>query len=118
MFQCTATGIPAPEISWYRNSNSSQIFNEEADLRVSLSDAVMTVLSNGMIQVSRNLTLSDTVDDSGNYSCQANNTNNSLDIRPFELFVRGELICATNLMSIVFSDMLFFYELHSCSQHH
>ena len=83
-------------------------------MRVSLSDAVTTVLSNGMIQVSRNLTLLDTVDgDSGNYSCQTNNTNNSLDIRPFELFVRGEL----NYVLQVSNFILFFYELHSCSQH-
>ena len=91
-FECTATGIPGPDITWRRDSDS----NSTLDLRVTLgmhttpvpvSTSVGTIFS-----VSRQLTLSNTEDsDSGLYFCQASNgeaDNLNVDV-PFVLFVRG-----------------------------
>ena len=94
-FECTATGIPGPDITWRRDSDSSE-FNSTLDSRVTLgmqttpvpvSTSVGTIFS-----VSRQLTLSNTEDsDSGLYFCQASNgeaDNLNVDV-PFVLFVRG-----------------------------
>ena len=92
VFQCTATGIPAPEISWYRNGT---VLNSSTDARVTLSEeSVSMVATDGgnVYQVNRTLTLDNATDsDSGDYMCQADNY---ISVHVFvsqRLFVRGEL---------------------------
>ena len=92
VFQCTATGIPAPEISWYRNGT---VLNSSTDARVTLSEeSVSMVATDGgnVYQVNRTLTLDNATDsDSGDYMCQADN---DISVHVFvsqQLFVRGEL---------------------------
>ena len=94
-FECTATGIPRPNITWRRENDSSK-FNDVQDSRITLgiqttpmpiSTTIGTIFS-----VSRQLTLSNTTDsDSGIYFCQASNGEEDIlntEI-PFELFVTG-----------------------------
>ena len=96
LFQCNATGIPAPNITWRRPNDSSE-FNELQDPRVSLEMPTApepVLIPNGTIYfVSRQLTLSNTTDsDSGFYFCQASggegdNLNTEI---PFELYIRSK----------------------------
>ena len=90
MFQCTATGIPAPEISWYRNGT---VF---IDARVTLSEASVSMFATDggdVYQVNRTLTLDSAMDsDSGQYTCVADNGN---AVQPsvsqeFEVFVKSK----------------------------
>ena len=81
-FTCTAAGIPAPTISFYRGATLLDGAGpEEPNPRVTLEDPTgfMTYMipENGeeVLQVSRTLTISNTMDgDSGNYSCRAGST--------------------------------------------
>ena len=94
-FECTATGIPGPNITWRRDNDSSE-FNNTLEPRVTLGmqtipEPVSTSIGT-IFTVSRQLNLSNTVDsDSGVYFCQA--SNGKADIlnveTPFELFVAG-----------------------------
>ena len=89
-FNCDATGIPVPDISWLDN-NFVLLTGSRVTLSEPSSESVNT--SNGVIySVSRQLTLSNASDfDSGLYYCQASNgngTNFTVNVN-FELFVRG-----------------------------
>ena len=91
VFECNATGIPAPYINWYRNGIR---LNAASDPRISLSDPVMTppATSNDVYEVSRTLTFNYTRDDdTGTYLCVAGNENARMPnvTQDFELFVRG-----------------------------
>ena len=118
VFECTATGIPGPNITWYNGSMSPE-FNEELDSRVSLG--VQTTpqpvsTPNGTIfSVTRELTLSDTRDsDSGTYFCQASNgEEETLTVRmSFVLFIGGMFLLPT----IEVTCYLFpIYIMHSCT---
>ena len=99
-FECNATGIPGPDITWRREADSTE-FNSTTNPRVALGqpsapkpvniDAFGVVFS-----VSRQLTLSDTMDsDSGFYYCVASNGEGetlTVEVR-FELFIRGITNC-------------------------
>ena len=106
-FDCTATGIPPPEISWWRGNDT---LDGTTNSRVSLSDPRTEEIStpNGTIySVSRQLNLSNTMDsDSGDdYFCQASNgdgENFNVDVR-FQLFVIGK--CMRVLLCIPDSCM-------------
>ena len=100
-FECTATGIPGPTITWRRENDFSE-FNDALNSRITLgiqttpvpiSTAIGTIFS-----VSRQLTLSNTTDsDSGIYFCQASNGEEDVlntEI-PFELFVAGACYTTT-----------------------
>ena len=95
-FECSATGIPAPYITWLRNGMT---VDETSDPRVTLSnrtDPVRTPGIGGYIySVSRTLTLDNTVDaDSGTYTCVADNGNMRMPnvTQDFELFVNGKFL--------------------------
>ena len=71
-FQCVATGIPAPSITWFRNGT------ELSNSRVTLSDPSESTTTDGdgemMLQTTRTLNFSMTEDgDSGSYECRASN---------------------------------------------
>ena len=93
-FICSASGIPAPEISWLRGGLPFDQ-NTEPD-RIVLHDPhiIEPSTAGDVYHVVRTLTIDDTRDsDSGNYSCVAANDNL---VQPnttftFELFVRGML---------------------------
>ena len=85
VFQCTATGIPAPEISWYRNET-----NNTFDDRVNLSTTIVSKLDCNLIEVTRMLTLHNAMDsDSMEYICSAVNGVGNHMTQEFLLFVKG-----------------------------
>ena len=93
-FQCVATGIPAPSITWFRNGTE---LNSTTDPRVTLnnpSDAVTVADGAGenILQVTRTLSLSMSVDeDSGSYECRASNdATPGEDRESFELVVQSK----------------------------
>ena len=85
-FECSATGIPAPEIQWYRDNelltgvdpDTSSTFDPDINMRVVVNDPQvdMTMSNRGLVFLTqRTLTLnnamgSDTGDD---YRCEASN---------------------------------------------
>ena len=89
-FECTATGIPAPNITWNRNGV------ELSGDRVSVSNPTPASYNRSdgeVVQfVTRTLSLPNTVDgDSGTYTCNATN-NAGMDSEPFELVVQSEFV--------------------------
>ena len=91
LFQCTATGIPPPTISWYRNGTELL----SGDSRITLNNHTTPTLVQGdggmVYSVSRTLMLADTVDDgSDTYTCRASNIVEN-DNQDFELVVQSEL---------------------------
>ena len=84
-FECTATGIPAPIITWYRNG---VIFNQENDSRVTIA-ATTDLLDTLLYRVVETLTINTTQDsDSNTYSCRASN-DAGIDTAVFQLIVQG-----------------------------
>ena len=91
VFECNATGIPAPDINWYRNGI---LLNEAADSRISLGDPVVTspATSNDVYEVYRTLTFNSTRDDdTGTYTCVADNGIRRMPnvTQDFELLITG-----------------------------
>ena len=91
IFECTATGIPPPTISWYRNATE---LGEGLDPRITLSNhsEPLLVSSDGgvLYSVSRSLQLENAADnDSGFYSCTASNIIENSE-QDFELIVQGQ----------------------------
>ena len=94
LFECTATGIPAPTISWFRNGTELS-----GDSHITLSNHTAPTLVQGdggmVYSVSRTLMLSDTRDDdSDTYTCRATNMAGSDNMirtaeQDFELVVQG-----------------------------
>ena len=89
-FQCVATGIPAPSITWFRNGT------ELSNSRVTLSDTSDNTTTDGdgemILQTTRTLNLSMTEDgDSGSYECRASNgATPGNDSESLELIVQSE----------------------------
>ena len=89
-FQCVATGIPAPSITWFR------IGMELSNSRITLGDLSETTTTDGdgemILQTTRTLNLSMTEDgDSGSYECRAsNNATPGNDSESLELIVQSE----------------------------
>ena len=85
-FECTATGIPAPDIEF----NLSNI--HRVQVGVSSSPVEVTRMSDGQMvyQVTRTAEITSTVDsDSGVYECIATNDIPGMDSEQFELIVQG-----------------------------
>ena len=90
-FICVVVGIPAPNISFYRNG---VLVDQSTDPRITLTDNSVPLdflTSNGTVfLVIQILTLDNTMDaDSGTYTCVASNTAANVT-RDFELFVQGK----------------------------
>ena len=92
-FECLATGIPPPTITWLRNGME---LNDTTNSRVTLGDPVEMDLPRDndgetVSVVTRTLNLINTIDgDSGMYTCMANNdADPGSDTETFELIVQG-----------------------------
>ena len=89
-FQCVATGIPAPSITWFRNGT------ELSNSRVTVGDPSENTTTDGdgemILQTSLSLTLSVTEDgDSGSYECRASNAATpGEDSESFEVIVQSK----------------------------
>ena len=89
-FQCVATGIPAPSITWFRNGT------ELSDSRVTLGDPSENTTTDGdgemILQTTRTLNMSMTEDgDSGIYECRASNdATPGEDSESFEVIVQSK----------------------------
>ena len=100
-FTCTAVGIPAPDITFFRgNTKLDGTGGDELNARVTLQDQTMPIdytnsMGEVLMQVSRSITIADTMDsDSGTYTCQASNDGEmtSDDMQDFELVIQGVFI--------------------------
>ena len=89
-FQCVATGIPAPFITWFRNGT------ELSNSRVTLNDPSGSTDIDGdgemILQTSRTLNLNMTENgDSGSYECRASNdATPGEDSESFEVIVQSK----------------------------
>ena len=94
-FECSATGVPAPAIRWFRSQNGTPIELLQTDPNINISDPVQIdnyVLSNGRglaFVVNSSLILLETSDsNSGLYVCIAINVAGN-DTGVFQLTVQG-----------------------------
>ena len=91
-FECSATGIPPPTITWLRNGME---LNTMTDSRVTVGDPMETDSERGdgetVSMVTRTLNLINTTDgDSGIYTCMTtNDANPNNDTETFEFIVQG-----------------------------
>ena len=87
IFECTATGVPAPEVTWLKDGVE---LNSTSDPRITFGAASDPMDDREtVLEVTRNLTLANTVDeDSGSYVCMATNMAGN-DNDTFEVIVQG-----------------------------
>ena len=92
-FECSATGIPPPTITWLRNGME---LNDTTNSRVTVDDPMEMDLPRDndgetVSIVTRTLNLINTTDDdSGMYTCMAtNDADPGTDTEEFELIVQG-----------------------------
>ena len=89
-FICAVVGIPTPSISFYQ---SRTLLDQSTDQRITLTDNSepqdFQTATGTLFLVSRNLTLDNTTDDSGTYTCVASNAAANVT-QDFDLVVQGE----------------------------
>ena len=97
VFECSATGIPVPIITWFRNGmelNSGR-FMPQMPTTMSYN---RTSDGETVVRVTRTLVLMNTEDaDSGTYICNATNSVGS-DDGQFELIVQSKFMCTNGIM--------------------
>ena len=93
-FECVATGIPAPSITWFRNGTE---LNSTINPRVTFDNpstpmSAMDGAGEMIYEVTRTVSISMSVDgDSGIYECRASNdASPGMDAMEFELIVQSE----------------------------
>ena len=87
-FTCSASGIPLPDISWYKGDMPLD----------SLTDNI-TESRNGTVSISSVLVLSDLIlSDAGVYSCNASHPDSGTDIREFSLTLQSK--CLVVILSL------------------
>ena len=99
-FKCVATGVPSPDIQWYRGET---LINSTIDMRVMIDVGDVTEPERELATVTRALSLSNTnINDSRtNYTCRASNiAMNGIDFRNFELYVQG-MLNIPNLLELI-----------------
>ena len=92
-FECVATGIPPPSITWYRNG--TELDNNNTRVTFNYTSGAVTVMDGEgemIFEITRTLILNTTEDgDSGIYECRASNEaipgDNSME---FELIVQSK----------------------------
>ena len=91
-FQCVATGIPAPSITWFRSG--TQLTGPRVEVDDHSEVTVANIEGEAVMQISHNLTLSMTEDDdSGTYECRASNgAMPGEDAETFELIVQSKFL--------------------------
>ena len=114
-FQCEATGIPAPSITWLRNGT------ELVGPRYTLSEPSQLSLTNGemVFQTARNLTLTRTEDgDTGVYDCMASNgATPGEDTGSFELIVQSKKLSqVADQICVTCTVPRYSSSSHSCDQ--
>ena len=87
-FQCTATGVPPPDIQWYRGD---AMLNSSI-MGVTIGSAVVDEPNRALATVTKELTLNETSisDADSDYACRASNAAMQGNYsKLFELFVQG-----------------------------
>ncbi len=90
-FLCAATGVPPPDIQWYRGSVT---LNSSSDSRVTIGNPMINEQYRAIATVTRELVLTQTsTSDAGSdYSCRATNAAmGGENSEGFELFVQGKV---------------------------
>ena len=109
-FQCSAIGLPAPTISWFRDGT---LLNAAYDSRIILGDPSVPIAfptpTGDVLLVIRMLIFNDITDsDSGTYTCQATNIMAVSVTQDFELFVGGKALAIVITLRIRIIWYLFF----------
>ena len=89
IFQCTATGVPPPDIQWYRGNVR---LNSSTNSRYVVRDGSVSMPERSLAVVTNYLVINNTEEsDAGhNFVCEAlNRAKNGIDMETFELFVQG-----------------------------
>ena len=88
-FECSATGIPSPMITWYRNGT---LISEDTDSRISINESIPVQLDSSLLYLlNETLTINSTTDtDTDLYSCTADTDDVGRDSAEFELIVNCE----------------------------
>ena len=92
IFQCMATGVPPPDIQWYRGNVR---LNSSTNSRYVIRDGGVSMPERSLAVVTNYLVINDTEEsDTGdNYVCEAfNMANNGIDLETFGLFVQGKYL--------------------------
>ncbi len=99
-FQCIATGVPPPDIQWYRGI---EILNSSSDSRVTIRSPIIDEPERALVTVTRELILASTSDSGSGYDCRATNAAmKGEDSEGFELYVQGNyLLCISCLILVL-----------------